>query len=211
MNWCRRHDLNAPKYMRLTLDMSDAIDIEQIDADQQVFCARLMTDLALKTKDAAKRIVMNIEQPDNGLEAWRQLGLRGQGGGPQRRAGLLNQILRFDFRGASFMDRVCIWETLVRQYERPGSSKIIDDDIKIATVTGGATGDLKKQLIARAMTFVTWEQMRSYLEEFHDNNRAYVMPGYLAEKTSHGGRRYVRQGWRQRQGQGQRQRRRQGL
>ncbi len=23
MNWCRRHDLNAPKYMRITLDMTD--------------------------------------------------------------------------------------------------------------------------------------------------------------------------------------------
>ncbi len=75
MNWCRRHDLNAPKYMRLTLDMTDAIDMETVDAEQQMFCARLMTDLALKTKDAARRIVMNIEQPDNGLEAWRQLGL----------------------------------------------------------------------------------------------------------------------------------------
>ena len=71
MNWARRHDLAGPRYMNLAREHVEEIDHSSLSDDNRMFSARLMTDLALKTTGAAKRIVMNLENLDEGLEAWR--------------------------------------------------------------------------------------------------------------------------------------------
>ena len=53
-----------------------------------VTAGRIMTDLSLKTVDRAQRLLMNLEESDNGFEAWKALVRMGEGGGGIKKAGL---------------------------------------------------------------------------------------------------------------------------
>ena len=61
-NWARRHDFARPKYMNLAKEHVEEIDHTKLTDEGRMFSARLMTDLALKTTGAAKRIVMNLDE-----------------------------------------------------------------------------------------------------------------------------------------------------
>jgi len=146
-----------------------------------------MTDLALKTSDKARIICMSVAEPDNGFECWRLLCKRGQGGGAALKVGLLNQILQFDFKG-DFGDRILVLEGLVRSYEKgltDGSE--LDTAVKVATIVNGSTGKLRDQLVARQ--FATYDLLHGFIDEYFDNQRAFVAPQYNTKKdtTSGGG------------------------
>eukprot|EP00969_Alexandrium_andersonii_P228214 10078967-Alexandrium_andersonii.AAC.1 len=63
-----------------------------------------MTDLALKTTDKARRLLMSMGETDNGLEAWRLLSHMAEGRGALRKTGMLWQILEFKLTG-DYQDR----------------------------------------------------------------------------------------------------------
>ncbi len=94
MNYLRRH---APLEVTALLQASEAsvvtITSSTVTSDEnKKISAQVMTDLALKTADKARRICMSVAEPDNGFECWRLLCKRGQGGGAALKVGLLNQI-----------------------------------------------------------------------------------------------------------------------
>ena len=84
-----------------------------------------------------------------------------------RKTGLLNAILKFDFTGKDFMDRVRVFEDMVRTYnKRLEGGRELDEDVKIATVVGGAKGELRKQLTARAPAFRQYSDLIDHLQEY---------------------------------------------
>jgi hypothetical protein len=54
--------------------------------------------------------------------------------------------------------------------------KEFDEDILVATVVEGSTGDLRKKLVARHNEFDTYHKMASFIREYHDCSRAFVPP-----------------------------------
>jgi hypothetical protein len=100
----------------------------------------------------------------------------GEGGGGIKKAGLLRHILKYDFSG-DFLDRLSLWESLTKLYnKRQEPGKEFDEDILVATVVEGSTGDLRKQLVARHNEFDTYHKMASFIREYHDCSRAFVLP-----------------------------------
>ena len=76
---------------------------------------KIMSDLAVRTSGNAQRLLMNMDEPSNGFEAWQRLVRMGEGGGGIRRAELLRQILKYDFQG-DFQDRLDAWQKLLKTY-----------------------------------------------------------------------------------------------
>ncbi len=83
MNYLRRHSpLEVTAIPMASEARTLAITYVSIGTDEHWnIAAQVMTDLALKTSDRARRICMSISEPDNGFEFWRLLCKRGQGGG----------------------------------------------------------------------------------------------------------------------------------
>ena len=180
-NWLRRH---SPLHMSNTLKTCENLDTEvpyeTIEDEQKEISAKIMTDLALKTSDKALRIVMSVIEPDNGLEAWRLLCKRGEGGTGYKRSGLLQAILSFDFRG-DFGDRLLQFEGMVAEFNRT-STREFDEMIQVATVTQGASGKLRESLMSRQ--FDTYGSLRVFIDEWMDIRRPYVLSEQVQK---HGG------------------------
>ena len=107
---------------------------------------------------------MTLEDQGNGFEAWRRLCEMGQGGGRLRKVGLLNQIIKYRFQAKDFMDSFMQFEGLIKQYDRgqlPGAE--FDEDVKVAALVNGATGDLKRHLMSRGLA--TFDELRAFLIE----------------------------------------------
>ena len=178
MQWSRRHDDTLPQLLREAAHSPQLPSMSDLSQTHQVLAGKVMTDLAVKTSGAAKRILMNLAEDDNGFAAWHLLSRRCEVSTGMRATSLLTAILKFDFSGRDFRDRLVVWEGLVRQYERqqPTGEQTLATHIKIAVVAGGATGDLKKQLLARTMSFTTYEELRRYIDEYFDARRVFVGP-----------------------------------
>ena len=118
---------------------------------------------------------MTLEDQGNGFEAWRRFTELGQGGGRLRKVGLLNQILQFKFFTKDYMDGFTQFEGLVKQYDRgqPVCSEF-DEDVKVATIVNGASGDLKKHLVSRGLS--TYAELRAFILEYHLQLRVFVAP-----------------------------------
>ena len=94
-------------------------------------------------------------------QSYQVLARRAESGAGLRASSLLNDILQLDFRGRDFRDRLVQWETLVRKQVRqqPRNVLPLPDNVEVAIVTSGITGDLKKQLLARAMSFADYPSL----------------------------------------------------
>jgi hypothetical protein len=114
-----------------------------------------------------------------------------EGGGPKRRAGLLRTILKFDVRGTDFRDRLYVWESLSRDYEKPQANGVSDlgDEIKIASVIEGSAGKLKEWLVSRASNPKNYRQLRITIDERYDGHKAYIAPAATHHSDHHYGRR----------------------
>ena len=86
---------------------------------------------------------MNLDEPSNGLEAWKRLVRLGEGGGGVKRAGLLRQVLKYDFSD-DFMDNLGSREALGKVYNQRRIDNALDDEVLVAVVIDGATGELEE-------------------------------------------------------------------
>ena len=153
--------------------------------DVKVVAGKLMTELCTRTTAKAKRALMQMPESEssNGFKAWRILAYIGEGGGSTRKTGILNMVLKLNSSGNDFLDKVGQWETLVRQYEKTlDAGRKLDDDVKIATVTGGSHGKLREQLIAKTSTFDDYDDMKRFSMEYHNNQRVFIPPSQRGGK-----------------------------
>ena len=175
LNWARRH---APELPRLLNSASEAEAIFLADMTEAatVLAGKVMTDLSLRTTERAQRALMAISEADNGFEGWKILTHMGEGGGGIKRAGLLRQLLKYDFSG-DYLDRLNLFEQLVRVYNKRGTDgATLDEEVLVATIVEGSTGDLRKQLVAHHNDFDTYEKILKYIREYFDCSRAFVLP-----------------------------------
>ena len=115
VQWTRRHDRRMTELMLRASEQLVPVDITDMTDEAVVLSGRLMSDLAAKTCDRARRLLMTLEDQGNGFEAWRRLCEKGQGGGRLRKVGLLNQILQYKFQAKDFMDSFMQFEGLIKQ------------------------------------------------------------------------------------------------
>jgi hypothetical protein len=88
MQWSRRHDKRMLEYMSKSADQTAEVDWDDMTEEIQGLAGKLMSDLAMRTTDRARRVLMTMEDQGNGFEAWRRLTELGQGGGRLRKVGL---------------------------------------------------------------------------------------------------------------------------
>ena len=87
LNWSRRHGADLPRMLKAAEDLASVL-LADMTEEVGVTAGRIMTDLSLKTVDRAQRLLMNLEESDNGFEAWKALVRMGEGGGGIKKAGL---------------------------------------------------------------------------------------------------------------------------
>eukprot|EP00971_Amphidinium_carterae_P242253 4810152-Amphidinium_carterae.3 len=148
-----------------------------MDAEARVLAGKIMTDLALKTVGPAKRLLMSLPKCDNGFLGFRELARRAESRTGLKATSLLSSILRFDFSGKDFRDKLVQFESLVNQYEaQQGADRHLADSVRIALVANGSTGDLRRQLHARTSSFADYLAMRRFVLDFLDAQRIYGGP-----------------------------------
>ena len=86
--WSRRHDRRTPDFMARAGDQTVSVEIEDMTEEVQLLAGKLMSDLAVRTQDRARRLLMTVEDQSNGFEAWRRLSELGQRRGRLRKVGL---------------------------------------------------------------------------------------------------------------------------
>jgi hypothetical protein len=104
----RRCDGKVPELMQAAADQTEPCALVDMSDDVRALAGEIVSDLALRTTDRARRRLMTTELGSNGFEAWGFLAAMVEGGGPKRRTGLLRTILEFDFEASDFCDRVFI-------------------------------------------------------------------------------------------------------
>eukprot|EP00971_Amphidinium_carterae_P153460 3042423-Amphidinium_carterae.1 len=179
INWARRHRQDAPMMLQAACDAVTVTDVQNanMDAEARVLAGKIMTDLALKTVGPAKRLLMSMQESDNGFLGFRELARRAESGTGLRATSLLSSILRFDFSGKDFRDKLVQFESLVNQYEaQQGPDGHLADSVRIALVANGSTGELRRQLHARTSSFADYPAMRRFVLDFLDAQRIYGGP-----------------------------------
>eukprot|EP00971_Amphidinium_carterae_P235475 4672999-Amphidinium_carterae.1 len=184
VNWSRRHELRLPEMLKQST--VELYLLSDMDVEARVLAGKVMTDLALKTTGAAKRLIMSIEEPDNGFLAFRELSRRAEAGTGLRETTLLTSILKFDFNGKDLRDRIVQFDQLVQRYESQlgPSQQGLSDPVRISVVTSGVTGDLRKQLLARSTSFTSYEHMRQFIMDYLDAQRVYAGPNSQSKKKN---------------------------
>jgi hypothetical protein len=140
----------------------------------------VMADLSMYCKDKAQRFLMNLSENGNGLEAWRALHAKHEGGGPTMLRGRINAILQFKFGAKTldtYMDRLTVFDSMVTLYEKnlPGGEKL-NDDVKLSTAVDGAYADLRTQLINNSDKYQSYDELYHYVQQMANFNRPYVIP-----------------------------------
>ena len=79
-NWARRHGANVPKLMTDVCDQVEYVRVTEMEEEPLRVSGLLMTDLVVKTCDKAQRLLMNLDEPSNGFEAWQRLTKLAEGG-----------------------------------------------------------------------------------------------------------------------------------
>jgi hypothetical protein len=156
-----------------------------MDQEVQFLSSRIMVVLAMKTSGKAQRVLMSIQNEMNGLAGWRRLVKMGEGGALFRRQGLLSAILTYDFGkydpqksrdGTEVLDRILQFEALVAEYDSSAQSPF-DETCKIATVINGMN-DKKLHDHLLSKQFGTYEDMKTYIENYYDLRRGYTAPTF---------------------------------
>ncbi len=148
----------------------------------------IMTDLAHKTTDKARILLMTMQETGNGLEAWRLLSHMAEGRGALRTTGMLTQILEFKFTG-DYHDRAQTFRQLVRDYNRIVEvGKELDDDAQLVTLIKGAPIELKREMMARGSAWREVGEAFELLDEYYDRFKAFE-PGKEVKPERKGGAR----------------------
>eukprot|EP00971_Amphidinium_carterae_P185516 3683512-Amphidinium_carterae.1 len=181
VNWSRRHRHDAPTMLQTACETTNiaSISVDSMDEAARALAGKIMTDLALKTSGPAKRLLMSLAESerDNGFIGFRELARRAESGSGLRATTLLSSILRFDFSGKDFRDKMVQFESLCNQYNnQQGPDQQLGDNVKVSVVANGATGELRRQLQARASSFPDYQSMRRYVLDFLDAQRLYQGP-----------------------------------
>eukprot|EP00971_Amphidinium_carterae_P330558 6463670-Amphidinium_carterae.1 len=159
INWSRRHDPKCPEMLKHTAECDvDEVKTANMDADARILAGKVMTDLALKTTGAAKRLIMTTEETENGFLAFRDLARRAEAG-----SGLKGNNVTY---GDSQLEP---------------SQQGLSDAVRISVVTSGVTGDLRKQLLARTTSFASYSSMRKFILDYLDAQRVYSGPNSAAQ------------------------------
>ena len=188
-SYMRRHGSDVPGLLRQAERTETVLELSEMTDEAKKKAGKVMSDLTSLTRGNALRLISSLEgtpEEDNGFEAWRLLYYRATGGGTQKGLGMLTHILEYNFNDGFYLDRLTEWEALVRRYERTlDVAENIPDSVLRAAVQKQAPEALKKQLVQKADTLKTWPQMRAYIEEFYNVQRAYTgRPSKRAAKSS---------------------------
>ncbi len=188
LSWVRRHDPSAPTLLRDMESREDRALLATINEAHWPLAGLIMTDLALKTTDKARRMLMTMQETDNGIEAWRLLSHMAEGRGALRKTGMLGQILDFKFT-CYYHDRAQTFRQLVRDYNRMVDvGKELDDDVQLVTLIKGAPVELKREMMARGSTWKEVGDAFDFLDEYYDRFKAFE-PGKEVKPERKGGAR----------------------
>eukprot|EP00969_Alexandrium_andersonii_P233927 10328834-Alexandrium_andersonii.AAC.1 len=73
LNWVRRRGAQAPTFLRGMEERIGPAPLSAFHVEHAPFAGLIMTDLALKTTDKARRLLMAMPEADDGREAQRRL------------------------------------------------------------------------------------------------------------------------------------------
>eukprot|EP00974_Lingulodinium_polyedra_P004234 397626-Lingulodinium_polyedra.AAC.1 len=90
--------------MEKVVKLDTPVRMATLDDRQQALTGQLMVMLTMLCKGRALRVLANVSERRNGLEAWRQLHVQMTAAGANRTMGLLVKILEFKFSETDFMD-----------------------------------------------------------------------------------------------------------
>ena len=183
MAYCRGVDENLPAMLKESLNQDVPPTIAALGAAGRTATSKLWATLVLLCRDSALRLITTDCEMDNGFEAWHRLARRARGSGALRQKGLLVQILEYEFSGGDFSDRMHVWKEMISDYER-SRAQALPDDIKMAALQAGATGELRKELIRRGPDFANFRQMEEFAQTYFDCLKSYPSKRQTPAKRS---------------------------
>eukprot|EP00930_Biecheleria_cincta_P041330 TRINITY_DN2831_c0_g1_i1.p1 TRINITY_DN2831_c0_g1~~TRINITY_DN2831_c0_g1_i1.p1 ORF type:complete len:435 (-),score=66.63 TRINITY_DN2831_c0_g1_i1:508-1812(-) len=144
--------------------MTQPIVLHQLPDDVQYKCHWLWFLLTQYLTGTAAKIMKSVEQ-ENGLEAWRKVARHFLAAGGATQAGVLDQILHFDFASGSFGERLLDFDLMVKAYNDQFELEDVSDRVLKSLVIAGAPEALKVQLqVLPAAT--TCRQIRTIIDDF---------------------------------------------
>ena len=149
-------------------EASDApkLNVSLSNDDEMAASQQLYFVLIMQTKGEPLDIVVNAGNGE-GLEAWRLLCLRYEPRVHSRQAGMLLEILSWDFSGDTML-RIEAMERRITEYEKGGD--VLSDAIRIGIVMKNLPdGNVKQHLIMNSERLSQWTTFR---EEVYNIKRA---------------------------------------
>ena len=133
-----------------------------MDADEAGMSSQLYYMLVMICKSSALTRVVNAG-PGEGLEAWRSLVLYREPSSQTRSAGLLLELLAYDFEG-DVSGKLVAFERDIFRYEQSSKEKF-PDSIKIGTLLRRLPeGPLRQHLLLNSARLTGWASMRDEVE-----------------------------------------------
>ena len=133
-----------------------------MDADEAGMSSQLYYMLVMICKSSALTRVVNAG-PGEGLEAWRSLVLYHEPSSQMRSAGLLLELLAYDFEG-DVSGKLVAFERDIFRYEQSSKEKF-PDSIKIGTLLRRLPeGPVRQHLLLNSARLTGWASMRDEVE-----------------------------------------------
>ena len=159
--------------MEAALREENPITLEGLTEENKELAKQLMVMLTLLCRKKALRIIRNVRERGNGIEAWRQLGRQVDTGGTTRDLTALTKILQYKFDQKDVLDSLNVWEALISEYDKGKEiNRQISSEVKHGVLVCNMPQKIRDHLQINANRIDTYLKAKDEIRAFSINRKS---------------------------------------